>query len=61
MREARDAWLVFEDEAGFTLTPPTTRTWARRGHTPWCTSVAAPGAACRSPPCSATNPVIPPD
>ncbi|WP_425508456.1 IS630 family transposase [Streptomyces roseirectus] len=34
MRAARDAWLVFEDEAGFTLTPPTTRTWARRGHTP---------------------------
>lgn len=31
IRAARDAWLVFEDEAGFTLTPPTTRTWARRG------------------------------
>ncbi|QQC87036.1 transposase [Streptomyces alfalfae] len=29
-----DAWLVFEDEAGFLMTPPTTRTWSRRGHTP---------------------------
>ncbi|MER5218153.1 IS630 family transposase [Streptomyces sp. NPDC002838] len=27
------AWLVFEDEAGFSMTPPTTRTWSRRGHT----------------------------
>ncbi|WP_106975536.1 transposase [Streptomyces violens] len=31
---ACDAWLVFEDEAGFTITPPTTRTWSRRGHPP---------------------------
>ncbi len=31
---ALDAWLVFEDEAGFSMTPPTTRTWPRRGHTP---------------------------
>lgn len=31
---ALDAWLVFEDEAGFSMTPPTTRTWSRRGHTP---------------------------
>lgn len=31
---APDAWLVFEDEAGFSMTPPTTRTWSRRGHTP---------------------------
>lgn len=31
---AFDAWLVFEDEAGFSMTPPTTRTWSRRGHTP---------------------------
>ncbi|MBB4789532.1 transposase [Streptomyces nodosus] len=28
------AWLVFEDEAGFSMTPPTTCTWSRRGHTP---------------------------
>lgn len=28
------AWLVFEDGAGFSMTPPTSRTWARRGHTP---------------------------
>ena len=31
---ALGAWLVFEDEAGFSMTPPTTRTWSRRGHTP---------------------------
>ena len=24
----------FEDEAGFSMTPPTSRTWSRRGHTP---------------------------
>ncbi|MEV0564889.1 transposase [Dactylosporangium sp. NPDC050588] len=30
----RDAWLVFEDEAGQTLRPPKARTWGRRGHTP---------------------------
>ncbi|RCG17929.1 DDE endonuclease [Streptomyces reniochalinae] len=30
---ALDAWLVFEDEAGFSMTPPTTRTWSRRGRT----------------------------
>jgi len=29
-----DAWLVFEDEVGFSMTLPTTRTWSRRGHTP---------------------------
>ncbi|WP_445081914.1 IS630 family transposase [Streptomyces ipomoeae] len=31
---ALGAWLVFEDEAGFSMTPPTTRTWSRRGRTP---------------------------
>jgi transposase len=31
---ALDGWLVHEDEAGFSMTPPTTRTWSRRGHTP---------------------------
>lgn len=31
---ALGAWLVFEDETGFSMTPPTTRTWARRGRTP---------------------------
>lgn len=31
---ALDAWLVFEDEAGFAMTPPITRTWSRHGHTP---------------------------
>ena len=30
----RDAWLVFQDEAGQTLRPPKARTWGRRGHTP---------------------------
>jgi hypothetical protein len=31
---ALDAWLLFEDEAGFSMTPPTTRTWSPRGRTP---------------------------
>nr|WP_085998133.1 transposase [Nocardia tenerifensis] len=31
---ALGAWLVFEDEAGFSMTPPTARTWAPRGRTP---------------------------
>lgn len=31
---ALGALLCFEDEAGFSMTPPTIRTWARRGHTP---------------------------
>jgi transposase len=31
---ALDAYLVFEDEAGFSMTPPTARTWSRRGTTP---------------------------
>ncbi|TDC60377.1 transposase [Micromonospora sp. KC207] len=30
----RQAWLVFEDEAGQTLRPPKARIWGRRGHTP---------------------------
>jgi hypothetical protein len=31
---ALDTWLIFEDEAGCPMTPPTTRTWSRRSHTP---------------------------
>jgi transposase len=31
---ALGAWIVFEDEAGMSMTPPIARTWARRGHTP---------------------------
>lgn len=31
---ALGAWIVFEDEAGFSMTPPITRTWSRRGATP---------------------------
>jgi transposase len=31
---ALGAFIVFEDEAGFSMTPPTSRTWARHGHTP---------------------------
>jgi transposase len=31
---AQDAWICFQDEAGQTLRPPKSRTWARRGHTP---------------------------
>ncbi|MFF7098302.1 IS630 family transposase, partial [Streptomyces rubradiris] len=31
---ASGAWIVFEDEAGFSMTPPRAYTWGRRGHTP---------------------------
>ncbi|MGW7528855.1 IS630 family transposase [Streptomyces sp. NPDC054783] len=31
---ALDAWLVFEDKAGLSMTPPTRHTWFRRGRTP---------------------------
>ncbi|MFJ8825570.1 IS630 family transposase, partial [Streptomyces sp. NPDC102467] len=31
---ALGVWIVFEDEAGFSMTPPRARTWGRRGHTP---------------------------
>jgi hypothetical protein len=32
LRERR--WIVFEDESGFSLTPPLRQTWAPRGRTP---------------------------
>ncbi|WSU86585.1 transposase (plasmid) [Streptomyces globisporus] len=28
------SWLAFEDEAGFSMTPPHAKTWSRRGRTP---------------------------
>lgn len=28
------AWLIFEDEAGFSMTPPQAKTWSQRGRTP---------------------------
>jgi transposase len=28
------AWLVFKDEAGFSMTPPQAKTWSQRGRTP---------------------------
>ncbi|WP_457756420.1 IS630 family transposase [Streptomyces mirabilis] len=31
---ACDGWIVFEDEAGQSLTPPRARTWGRTGRTP---------------------------
>ncbi|MFD9623900.1 transposase [Streptomyces virginiae] len=31
---ALEAWIVLEDEAGFSTKPPTTRTWSRRETTP---------------------------
>ncbi|MFE1199803.1 hypothetical protein ACFW6E_45140 [Streptomyces olivaceoviridis] len=31
---AHGAWIVFEDEAGVSMTPPRARTWGRRGYTP---------------------------
>ncbi|GAB2463934.1 hypothetical protein GCM10027162_68200 [Streptomyces incanus] len=33
-RRRSTAGFVFEDEAGFSMTPPTSRTRAKRGHTP---------------------------
>jgi transposase len=30
----RNAWIVFEDEAGQSMTPPRARTWGRIGQTP---------------------------
>jgi transposase len=30
----RGAWIVFQDESGFSLLPPVRATWAPRGHTP---------------------------
>ncbi len=42
------AWLVFEDEAGFSMTPPQTRIWSPRGRTQNAADLpAAPG---RRPP-----------
>jgi putative transposase len=35
------AWLIFEDESGQGLRPPTGRTWGRRGHTPVVTVTGA--------------------
>ena len=32
--EVNNAWVVFEDEAGQSMTPPRARTWGRRGSTP---------------------------
>ncbi|WP_456303116.1 IS630 family transposase [Streptomyces mirabilis] len=31
---ACDGWIVFEDEAGQSMTPPRARSWGRRGRTP---------------------------
>jgi hypothetical protein len=31
---ALGAWIVFEEEAGFSMPPPTSHTWGRRGSTP---------------------------
>ncbi|RCH59595.1 DDE endonuclease [Streptomyces sp. SDr-06] len=31
---ALGAFIVFEDQAGFSMTPPRARTWGPRGHTP---------------------------
>lgn len=33
-RRRLGAWIVFQDEAGQSLTPPRSRTWGRRGCTP---------------------------
>jgi transposase len=30
----RGAWIVFQDESGFSLLPPVRGTWAPKGHTP---------------------------
>jgi len=31
---ARNAWIVFQDESGFSLLPSVRATWAPKGHTP---------------------------
>jgi hypothetical protein len=38
------AWLIFEDESGQGLRPPTGRTWGRRGRTPVVTVTGAHNA-----------------
>jgi hypothetical protein len=47
---AAGAWLVFEDESGFPVTPPTARTWAPRGSTVlvYIVHFVSPGTAGRS-------------
>ncbi|WP_180276470.1 transposase, partial [Mycobacterium ostraviense] len=30
----RGAWIIFQDESGFSLLPPVRGTWAPKGHTP---------------------------
>ncbi|MGH9120685.1 MAG: IS630 family transposase [Acidimicrobiales bacterium] len=32
--KARNAWIVFQDESGFSLLPPVRATWAPKGQTP---------------------------
>jgi hypothetical protein len=36
------AWLVFKDEAGFSMTPPHAKTWSPVAAPRWCGSAAAP-------------------
>ncbi|MYU50450.1 hypothetical protein GTY53_00045 [Streptomyces sp. SID7805] len=40
-------WIVFEDEAGQSMTPPRARTWGRRGRTPVVRVRAGAQAGCR--------------
>ncbi|MET8783593.1 hypothetical protein [Streptomyces sp. NPDC004589] len=44
---ALGAWIVFEDEAGQSMTPPRARTWGRIGQTPSFESGAGAPAGCR--------------
>ncbi|MGW4246728.1 winged helix-turn-helix domain-containing protein [Nocardia sp. NPDC004722] len=46
---AHKAWLVVEDESGFSTTPPTTRTWSPRGLTRSSECTDEPGTRTRSP------------
>ncbi|MFD9271133.1 hypothetical protein ACFWB1_37500 [Streptomyces goshikiensis] len=50
----RGAWIVFEDEAGQSMTPPHARTWGRIGQTPAVRGrgsgrVSMAGMACYKP------------
>lgn len=56
---SRGAWLCFLDESGASLTPPTRRTWAPRGHTPVLRHRMRAAGASRWPRCAATGPTGP--
>ena len=52
---ARDAWIVFQDESGFSLLPSVRSTWAPKGQTPVLTTTST-GSGCRCRPRCASDP-----